>query len=527
MVFMRMCSKEVTCLLWSGNGRQLLSGAADGTLVVWDVMQGSPLLKHQLQSGEIKLIQRNHPNNGNNRKKEHLKSPGHDDLWHEELLVCFARTPANIIGPLAGLLPPTDGHSKGNAKSIEVPCMAIAAGQGRGGSIVTGTEAAEMGHVATFCPHNNNSGGGGGYIVGAGRGMLCLLHVSDLAVVDAVKLEDSPTVTGLEFDVSGRNLLVSTASKVARIFKVSLPSGGYGVGGDGGAGENVASIEGMTKLMTTQQVVHSCSRDSFDVPQGTWYPCRPREVLHSLHIVSNSFIHSFIYLNVVQNKKGDFSLVFTGSNRTKECGHLQVTRRFVSPVERRNWGASCFTPDGKHVVTALDSPTEHIIYTWNVEHGYPENTLQAGKDSIAALAWHPLSIPMQLFALGNSGRIYIWAKIMTQKWSAFAPDFETIEDNRMYEEKETEFDVGVVHNGRGVKRAHPGAGIAVQSAVQGDDGDGIIENEPILDILGAEKGDVVGDGDLGGPLLLLPVILPEVGGVDGESGSIGAGGKLL
>jgi len=62
------------------------------------------------------------------------------------------------------------------------------------------------------------------------------------------------------------------------------------------------------------------------------------------------------------------------------------------------------------VVSALRSPNEHVMYTWNVAHGYPENTLQGGKDGVVALTWHPEQTPMQLLALGESGKIYIWTK---------------------------------------------------------------------------------------------------------------------
>lgn len=38
-------------------------------------------------------------------------------------------------------------------------------------------------------------------------------------------------------------------------------------------------------------------------------------------------------------------------------------------------------------------------------------------------------------------QIYLWAPIYRENWSAFAPDFEELEENREYVEREDEFDI--------------------------------------------------------------------------------------
>jgi hypothetical protein len=203
--------------------------------------------------------------------------------------------------------------------------------------------------------------------------------------------------------------------------------------------------------------------------------------------------------------------------------------------------------DGEHVVSAVGAPGEHVVYTWHVPHGYPESTLQGGRDEVAALTWHPDQAPLQLLALGRSGRIYVWTKvrlgarpsggaasiwarmgavfstilvleerpfkvhnltmwpfvvqILTQQWSAFAPDFEDLVENREHIETETEFDTNPAEEDAADAEAADAA--AADSA--GSDVDVDTWDEP----LGA--GEVWGVPEIDGeaPLLTLPVPMPS------------------
>jgi hypothetical protein len=51
-----------------------------------------------------------------------------------------------------------------------------------------------------------------------------------------------------------------------------------------------------------------------------------------------------------------------------------------------------------------------------------------GKDALAGLAWHPGGAA--LATLGGSGRVYCWARVYRENWSAFAPDFTELAENQ-------------------------------------------------------------------------------------------------
>jgi COMPASS component SWD1 len=60
------------------------------------------------------------------------------------------------------------------------------------------------------------------------------------------------------------------------------------------------------------------------------------------------------------------------------------------------------------------------------------------------LQWHP-SQPLVIAAGLDSGTIYQWSTTVAEGWSAFAPDFVELDENRVYEEREDEFDIVFFH----------------------------------------------------------------------------------
>ena len=82
----------------------------------------------------------------------------------------------------------------------------------------------------------------------------------------------------------------------------------------------------------------------------------------------------------------------------------------------------------------------HHLYVWEREHGSLEKILEGPKEELSMVEWHPYK-PYIAASGMDTGRVYLWSVTTPQKWSALAPDFQEVEENIEYVEREDEFDI--------------------------------------------------------------------------------------
>ncbi|KAL1916533.1 uncharacterized protein VTP21DRAFT_5724 [Calcarisporiella thermophila] len=120
-------------------------------------------------------------------------------------------------------------------------------------------------------------------------------------------------------------------------------------------------------------------------------------------------------------------------------GHPHLQHKFQDLVSRTQWSQCGFSADDEYVIGGSAHKAEHSIYIWDRGTGILTKILQGPKDPLEDVAWHP-SMPV-VASVTNYGDMYLWGRGRQQSWSAFAPDFEELEENIEYEEREDEFDV--------------------------------------------------------------------------------------
>jgi COMPASS component SWD1 len=128
----------------------------------------------------------------------------------------------------------------------------------------------------------------------------------------------------------------------------------------------------------------------------------------------------------------------TDPNLDFENLHLEAEHKYQDLVNRLSWNYATFSSSGEYV--AASTYMNHDVYVWERTHGSLVKILEGPKEELSALEWHPHK-PTVAAAGVETGRIYIWSILTPQRWSALAPDFDEVEENVEYVEREDEFDI--------------------------------------------------------------------------------------
>ncbi|GMH39772.1 hypothetical protein BSKO_07670 [Bryopsis sp. KO-2023] len=178
---------------------------------------------------------------------------------------------------------------------------------------------------------------------------------------------------------------------------------------------------------------------------------------------------------------------------------LSLKNEFQNVIERTQWKCMAFSADSEYVSVGASSKSEHLLYIWSTVLGKLERILEGPKDGARFVTWHPLrSI---LLSIANSGKLFIWSKIYTENWSAFAPDFQELEENQEYVEAETEFDLNDMP-ARKLRRIEQAEGAGDDAMEEG----GLSEASLSIDIFTVQEVPVFSsDDEVQGALHHLPV----------------------
>ncbi|CAB16241.2 Set1 complex component swd1 [Schizosaccharomyces pombe] len=138
-------------------------------------------------------------------------------------------------------------------------------------------------------------------------------------------------------------------------------------------------------------------------------------------------------------------LIFNSTDRVirtvsiQDLDNPEVEHKFQDVVNRLQWNSCGFSQTGEFVF-ATTYQMAHAIYVWERGMGSLVKILEGPKEELVDVDWHPVFPCVASVGL-DSGSIYIWAVEQKESWSAFAPDFQELEENIEYEEPEDEFDI--------------------------------------------------------------------------------------
>lgn len=139
--------------------------------------------------------------------------------------------------------------------------------------------------------------------------------------------------------------------------------------------------------------------------------------------------------------------------------YLTPMHRFQDLINRTPWNTLRFSNDGEYIIGGAGHKAAHQIYLWDHSTGSLTKILEGPKDPLEDLdvrlddcthfenlsltpmsQWHPV-MPLCVSVSSDQGLVHIWATNIAERWSAYAPGFEELEENLEYVEREDEFDV--------------------------------------------------------------------------------------
>lgn len=119
---------------------------------------------------------------------------------------------------------------------------------------------------------------------------------------------------------------------------------------------------------------------------------------------------------------------------------LELEHKYQDVINKLQWNGIMFSnKSGDYIVASTHGSSTHELYLWETSSGSLVRVLEGAEEELMDIDWnfYTMSIASNGFETGD---VYIWSLVIPPKWSALAPDFEEVEENVDYQEKEDEFD---------------------------------------------------------------------------------------
>lgn len=119
---------------------------------------------------------------------------------------------------------------------------------------------------------------------------------------------------------------------------------------------------------------------------------------------------------------------------------MTLEHKYQDVINKLQWNCILFSNNtAEYLVASTHGSSAHELYIWETTSGTLVRVLEGAEEELIDINWdfYSMSIVSNGF---ESGNVYVWSVVIPPKWSALAPDFEEVEENVDYLEKEDEFD---------------------------------------------------------------------------------------
>lgn len=245
------------------------------------------------------------------------------------------------------------------------------------------------------------------------------------------------------FTRSGDRVLRGGPNGLIRAFKLEVQKGGT-VGMKEGSAADGTEAKGKVKGSGEKEKRRKGDVRDSDVPTATCVSTVTVQGRAAVRAIAVSRKYEKVLVNSHDRCMRLFlrDQVLQGDSDRKAVGSpitIEPVTTFTEIVNKTQCISACFSSDSEYVVGGMEG-TEHKIHIWRTIDGHLELTLEGAREGVSQIQWHPLRGVIVSLGLGM-GQVYIWAKNVTENWSAFATEFSELEANEEYVEAEDEFDL--------------------------------------------------------------------------------------
>ncbi|CCD27076.1 COMPASS subunit protein SWD1 NDAI_0J01840 [Naumovozyma dairenensis CBS 421] len=119
---------------------------------------------------------------------------------------------------------------------------------------------------------------------------------------------------------------------------------------------------------------------------------------------------------------------------------VDLEHRYQDVINKLQWNCIFFSNgSAEYLVASTHGSSTRELYLWETGSGTLVRVLEGAEEELMDINWNFYNMCIASNGF-ESGYVYIWSIVIPPKWSALAPDFEEIEENIEYQEKEDEFD---------------------------------------------------------------------------------------
>lgn len=127
-------------------------------------------------------------------------------------------------------------------------------------------------------------------------------------------------------------------------------------------------------------------------------------------------------------------------NEEANTVEIELEHKYQDVINKLQWNSIFFgSKSADYLVASTHGSSAHELYLWETHSGTLVRVLEGAEEELMDIDWNLYNMTIASNGL-ESGDVYAWSIVTAPKWSALAPDFEEVEENINYQEKEDEFD---------------------------------------------------------------------------------------